>query len=61
VSHCNLHLYPISKVLVDVLSLVVNVCVINQFKGDRLLTDVLFVTITMNCKLKRAINKPFFR
>jgi hypothetical protein len=60
VSHYSLHLYPISKVLVDVLSLVINVCVMNQFKGHWLLIDVLFTTITMNCKFKKKIETNLF-
>jgi hypothetical protein len=45
--------------LVDVLSQVVSVCVMYQYRGHWLLIDALFVAITMSCKLKEKQKKPF--
>jgi hypothetical protein len=45
---CVTMIAPISKIFVDVLSLMVNACVMNQSKGYWLLIDALFVAITMS-------------
>jgi hypothetical protein len=54
-------MWDISKVLVDVLSKVVNVCVTYQSKGHWLLIDALFLAITISCKLKEKKKKFLFR
>ncbi len=45
-------IWYISQIIVDVLSLVVNACVLNQFRGHWLFSNVLNAIITMGLKLK---------
>ncbi len=45
-------IWYISQIIVDVLSLVVNACVLNQFRGHWLFSNVLNAIITMSLKLK---------
>jgi hypothetical protein len=45
-------LLGISQIIVDVLSSVITVCVLNQYCGHWLLFDVLNAIITMSLKLK---------
>jgi len=44
------HIY---QIIINVLSLVINACVLNQSRGHWLLFDALNVIITMNLKLKK--------
>jgi hypothetical protein len=47
--------WHILKFLVDVFSLTVSACVMNQCRGHWLLIGALFTTITMSCKLKEEL------
>ncbi len=44
--------WHISQIVVDVLSLVISACVLNQSHGHWLLSNALNVKITMSLKLK---------
>jgi hypothetical protein len=51
--------WHIFQIIVDVLSLVVSVYVLNQFRGHWLLFDALNATITMNLKVKEESRISF--
>ncbi len=50
--------WHVAQIVVDVLSLVVSTCVLNQSHGHWLSIDVLHSTITMNTKIIEELQNP---